>query len=42
MFGSPGAIATAPMDALPWWSNTDSSVVPLLTVFQTPPVAVPM
>ena len=40
-FGSDGATATSPIESLGWASKTGSNVVPLLTVFQTPPLRVP-
>src|SRR5690348_4501583 len=39
--GSEGAIAISPMVETPSLSNTGSQVVPLFTVFHTPPEAVP-
>src|SRR5581483_571649 len=33
--------ATSPIEIIPSWSKTGSQVVPLLTVFQTPPPADP-
>ena len=33
-------MATSPIDDVGWSSKTLSKVVPLLTVFQSPPVAV--
>src|SRR5215468_9499381 len=41
MEGSEGAIAMSPMVETPSLSNTGSQVVPLFTVFQTPPEATP-
>src|SRR6516165_5202902 len=41
MEGSEGAIEMSPMVETPSLSNTGSQVVPLLTVFQTPPEATP-
>ncbi len=42
MLGSLGAIAISPIETTRWLSNTGRNVVPLLVVFQMPPVAAAM
>ena len=39
--GLEGATVTSPTEEVDWSSKTGSKVVPWLTVFHTPPVAVP-
>ena len=41
MFGSEGATAMSPIEAVVYTSNTGSNVVPLFTVLKIPPVAYP-